>query len=456
MGRVEGIPANWFAFPLLILVAIMHIAIIILIIDVNNSSNRLSELMQSSGEYQIEATELQASTTVRSETCNNYIQMPVTPNGESNHGPLVTFAKELSAERRGPKVVERFKSYNVSDEVLAYITMASEASEKMTEIQKHAISVMSSVYPTPPMTELASLSNVSLTAEELAMQPEERADYAKRLILNKDYALLRYNVSENIGNCNKTLQREFSNAYAKTKQHVTTVRNLLWAAIIIVISFLVFAFIIFYRLIVKPLRSYTKDIAANKNIHGESGMMEMRQLVRSYNGLWKHRNKLEAVLRLAAENDSLTGLPNRYCLERDIINYESQGGSMAVVMFDVNFLKLTNDTEGHLAGDTLLRTAAYCITECFKTDGANNCYRIGGDEFVAILSNCSDECVKRRLEEFKLALEREGITVSAGYAFTESADGNAFKALIAEADENMYYQKRRIHKKYNNAAESTK
>ena len=234
-GRVVGIPANWFAFPLLIIVAIMHIAVIILIIDVNNSSNRLSELMQSSGEYQIEATELQASTTVRSETCSNFIQMPVTPDGESNSGPLMTFAKELSADRRGPRVVERFKSYDVSDEVLAYITMASEASEKMTEIQIHAISVMSSVYPTPPVTELSSVSNDPLTAEELAMQPEERAGYAKRLILDKEYAQLRYKVAENIGNCNKTLQREFSNAYEKTKQHVTTVRNLLWAAIIIVI-----------------------------------------------------------------------------------------------------------------------------------------------------------------------------------------------------------------------------
>ena len=114
-------------------------------------------------------------------------------------------------------------------------------------------------------------------------------------------------------------------------------------------------------------------------------------------------------------------------------------------MFYVNFLKKTNDTQGHLAGDQLLRTAAACIRECFGVDNLNNCYRIGGDEFVALIYGDSEEETKRRIDKFNLALLRENISVSVGYAYTQEADGDSFKKLMADADKNMYDQKKIAH-----------
>ena len=434
-----------FTIPLLIIVTLIHISIIMLIININRASNNLFDLMQRSGDYQIDATSMQASNTVMSETCNNYIQMPVTADSSPDVGPLMAYVNELSSERRSPKVAERFRHYNVSSEVLICVVKASEYSEQIKDIQIHAISVMASVYPLPPIPELATIASDPLTAAEIAMTNEERVAHAKQLIVDTNYAQLRYRVAENIENCNKILQQEFSQESAKTKDYVTLLRNVLWVEIFAIIFILAAAFVMFYLLIVKPLQRYSKNIADNKSIKYDGSISEMNQLVDAFNGLWDYRNKQESLLRTEAENDALTGLPNRYCLERDIIKQDTCDSSVAVVMFDVNFLKRTNDTEGHLAGDNLIRTTAACIKECFATENGNNCYRIGGDEFVALLCGDNEEEIQLRIDKFKLALIREHISVSVGYSYAEKADKNNIKSLFEEADKNMYEQKKQIH-----------
>ena len=178
----------------------------------------------------------------------------------------------------------------------------------------------------------------------------------------------------------------------------------------------------------------------------------MRQLVDSYNGMWNRRNKLESILRSAAENDALTGLPNRYCFERDcdMLKDNNGGRPLALLMFDVNFLKLTNDTKGHLAGDRLIRTAAECIKESFGNEDANNCYRIGGDEFVAMIVDCQEKDIQRRISRFEMIQQRERITVSVGYSYTENMDATQFKKMMSEADDRMYEQKKQIHAQHKN------
>ncbi|MCR4719805.1 MAG: GGDEF domain-containing protein [Firmicutes bacterium] len=446
--RVGGISANLFAFSFVVIVTIAHMVIIFLIINVNWSSNELLKLMERSGAYQIDATSMQASNTVMSETCSNYIQRPIDNGGSPNISGLKKYAKELNSESRAAAVAERFKQYEVSDEVRSYIENAAELSEQMKDIQMHAIALMASVYTIPSIPELSEIESRQLTQEEKAMSLEERVAYARQLVLERDYVQLRYYIAENIDNCNKTLQSEFSQASAEIKQHVAKMRIILWIAIIAVILVLSCAFIMFYSLIVKPLNDYSKDISANQRIKKNSGVLEMRQLVTAFNGLWSNRNELESILRAAAENDVLTGLPNRYCMQRDLLRIDVNGNTMAVLLFDVDFLKRVNDTEGHLAGDNLICATADCIKECFGTENAGNCYRIGGDEFVVLMFGCDEAEVKTRIDRFKMILKDKNITVSVGYAYTDNADNDSFAEMMEEADRSMYEKKRHIHDIY--------
>lgn len=442
---IKGVPANVIIVPLEIILAVLLFFIFILVLETNRSSNELADLIERFGVYQQDETDLQTGINILSETAVTYIQTPVTGDGAPNVGPLKAYANELGRDRRGPQIAERFRDYQVSDEVRGYIDHASEVSVEMMEIQIHAISLMRSAYPLPPIPELSAIPEVPLTPEELAMSEEARVGAAKRMLLNQDYARMRYAITEDVGNGSFALQQEFSRLSAETRHHVAVLRTALWIMIVAVVIMLFSGFALLRIWMIRPLRKHAAEITADESMKQVSGVREMRVLVDAYNALLSRRNKLEAILRSAAETDALTGLPNRYSLERYVLETGEDNGPMAVVIFDINFLKQINDREGHLAGDKLIRTAGSCIRECFASESEDNCYRIGGDEFAVILRDCGEEEIKARLARFELALEREDISVSAGYALAEETDEESFRKLMGEADERMYENKKRVH-----------
>ncbi len=449
--NIGGISAKAFVFPVWAVMVILLIGVVLLIIDSNRSNNDLFALMERSGAYQLDANSMQASTSIMAETGSSFVQTPVTNEG-INVGPLLTYAGEMDSDRRVQKVLERFRKYEVSPESLAYIEDAAKLSEQLLNTNLHAMSLTASVYELPPIPELSKIQFIPLTPEEEAMSPEERLALAHRLITAKEYAQLRFHINKNVEGCVNELQKEFSAVSAKTKKHVSKVRTLLWIAVIAIIFVLSFAFRFFYHSMIRPLIRYSNDISSDRRIEKSSSVFEMRQLASSFNDLLDNRNNLETVLRAAAENDPLTGLPNRYCLKRDMVNTIDGGCTVAILLFDVNFLKKVNDTEGHLAGDTLLRNAAMCISECFGTENAANCYRIGGDEFVALMKNCSEAEVKARVDKFTKLTNDRDVTVSVGYAYTDKTDAKSLEKLMEDADKRMYENKRRIHRTYNSKA----
>ena len=110
----------------------------------------------------------------------------------------------------------------------------------------------------------------------------------------------------------------------------------------------------------------------------------------------------------------------------------------------MGYQETPQDPEGHPAGDKLLRTTGECIRECFGS-GDSNCYRLGGDEFAAVLRDCTEEDIIDRIRRFELALGRENISVSVGYAYAEKTDEESLKKLMREADRRMYEKKKQVH-----------
>ena len=96
------------------------------------------------------------------------------------------------------------------------------------------------------------------------------------------------------------------------------------------------------------------------------------------------------VMEKLAFNDGLTGLLNRlaFTQEENRIK-EKESGKYVLVQLDINFLKTVNDNYGHSEGDRYIITAAEIISESFSKYG--KCFRIGGDEFFAILSGKDPE-----------------------------------------------------------------
>lgn len=158
-------------------------------------------------------------------------------------------------------------------------------------------------------------------------------------------------------------------------------------------------------------------------------------------------------LEQTSVHDELTGLLNRRGLfavapaQLDVVRQHSIGG--ALLYFDVDGLKATNDRYGHAAGDDLLRSAAGVLRAAFRE--ADTVARVGGDEFVVIATDISrDEhpaMLTRVAAELGRANGRRDPSVplawSLGLISIEPATG--LDALMLAADRRMYSAKRARH-----------
>jgi diguanylate cyclase (GGDEF)-like protein len=148
---------------------------------------------------------------------------------------------------------------------------------------------------------------------------------------------------------------------------------------------------------------------------------------------------LVARLRRLALHDPLTGLPNRLLLEETLtarVNMAGRGGrGFAVAAIDLDGLKRVNDTEGHAAGDRLLRTAAAGWTSVLRA--GDSLARVGGDEFILVLSNTeltgALEAVQRLRDAVPQARFSAGVVCWTGQPIGE---------LLRRADAGLYASKK--------------
>jgi two-component system cell cycle response regulator len=168
-----------------------------------------------------------------------------------------------------------------------------------------------------------------------------------------------------------------------------------------------------------------------------------------------HR-QLEAknlLLEELALTDSLTGLPNRRAIEhwatRQLSGAIRYGFSFLVVLADLDHFKAVNDTYGHDAGDAVLKK----FSEILKTNSRRSdiCGRIGGEEFLFILTHTTKdnasiviERIRAELEATKFDFDGGSLTVTAsfGLAAFEGPQPADFNRLVTQADVALYAAKR--------------
>ncbi|WP_433831253.1 diguanylate cyclase [Actinoplanes sp. CA-015351] len=146
-----------------------------------------------------------------------------------------------------------------------------------------------------------------------------------------------------------------------------------------------------------------------------------------------------------AQHDELTGLPNRRHLFELLTAVEGAGG-VAVLFCDLNDFKPINDTLGHEAGDSVLRTAAARLRGAVR--GEDVVGRVGGDEFLVICPGADDAGAAEIRDRIVAGLSEPiawsghvlRVGVSIGVAVSEA--GESSDALVARADALMYAAKR--------------
>lgn len=147
------------------------------------------------------------------------------------------------------------------------------------------------------------------------------------------------------------------------------------------------------------------------------------------------------------DKDPLTGAKSKhaYQMMEDKLNRRILAKipvEFAIVMCDVNNLKFVNDTQGHKAGDRLIKNASHMICSSFKRSPV---FRIGGDEFVVILQGQDYKNREKLLFEIrewsKKNKEKGEVVVATGISEFRRKEDHGMEEVFQRADEEMYKNK---------------
>lgn len=159
-----------------------------------------------------------------------------------------------------------------------------------------------------------------------------------------------------------------------------------------------------------------------------------------------HYRELESANKKALR-DGLTGVRNKLAYLEALRDIEVAGDSRSpegygVVVFDINDLKMTNDTRGHETGDKLIKNACTLICTHFKHSPV---FRIGGDEFVALLYGSDYENRESLIEEFNSKIDanksKNGMLIACGMAVYDANIDESYTDVFTRADKIMYERK---------------
>lgn len=204
---------------------------------------------------------------------------------------------------------------------------------------------------------------------------------------------------------------------------------------------------------IKDLVSIKKKEEVEKTKAAQESMKQLNERISAVEKKAQHMSAKAKEYHNAAMKDGLTGLYNRAAFDARIKeafeDYIALKKEFSIIVFDVDRFKQINDKLGHIAGDKVLIKISECLEESFRK--GDFIARYGGDEFVAVIENLSEEMAKEKIEIFNKNLKKRRfvsqkhgeikLSVSAGTAKVMESD--SIESIIDRADKAMYESKQK-------------
>ena len=163
------------------------------------------------------------------------------------------------------------------------------------------------------------------------------------------------------------------------------------------------------------------------------------------------RKAMEEQLIHQATHDALTNLPNRLLLKdrlhQAIRHAKRENVKVGVLFLDLDYFKLVNDSLGHTVGDVLLNRIASCLKKTIRA--TDTVARIGGDEFIILLSDIKDENIILKVIEKiygeirqPIQIDEHELNITGSFGISiYPKDGHRAELLLRNADTAMYQAK---------------
>lgn len=163
--------------------------------------------------------------------------------------------------------------------------------------------------------------------------------------------------------------------------------------------------------------------------------------------------KAREEMRFKATHDALTSLLNRASIlsaaRNELRRSARERRSFSLLLCDIDHFKRVNDGHGHLAGDTVLKEVARRLASTVRDYDAVG--RYGGEEFLILLSNCEENCLRSRAEDLLAAVTATpiqtggtelSVSISIGaIACCFSSADTPLESILAQADAALYCAK---------------
>jgi len=163
----------------------------------------------------------------------------------------------------------------------------------------------------------------------------------------------------------------------------------------------------------------------------------------------QQREEIEYIM----SHDSMTGLYNRWYMEELLNRYDQQDNTCALIMGDLNGLKLVNDAFGHYEGDKFIRKIAAILKRCSSMRDIVS--RWGGDEFLILMPDATVADAERFIERVTERCSAESdeklqLSIALGYAVRTNED-ESLQEVLRAAEQLTYRRKLMIEKSFRNS-----
>lgn len=210
---------------------------------------------------------------------------------------------------------------------------------------------------------------------------------------------------------------------------------------------------------IETTKSFTgenhKEITDNPDIFAEGRDDEIGRLGSELKKMLLNiNNNVENLSKAVydANHDGMTQTLNKRCYQ-NMIPVFKKCSLICVIYFDVNNLKLMNDTMGHEKGDMVIKRASDYIKNF--TGQKDYCFRMGGDEFLLVMTECTFREIDTLIEKldadspFILNRGSDPVKCALSFGYSYGKDDYSYEQILTEAEENMYAKKIELKKLMN-------